>query len=211
MTYSQEYRKWTHVIKFADAIEKPVVWVGKLVSWLYLPLIAVILIDALSRKFIRKLSFVIENDLHFLLNSPVFQDAEWHFHAVLFLGALGFAYVHNAHVRLDIFRPRIGTQGRLWVELMGGLFLLLPFLFIFVWYAWDFFWAAWVQDEGSGSSTGIDNRWFIKFFIIAGPLLLLLSGLSKILRLTVRIFGPSELHEATRLGPISNESHSAFN
>ena len=203
--------RWNLLLNWANQVERPVFWTGKIVSWLYLPLIGVILLDALTRKFIRKLSFVVESDLHFLLNSPVFQDLEWHFHSVLFLCALSYAYAYNAHVRLDIFRPHIGVQGRLWVEFIGGLVLLLPFLGIFCWYAWDFFFVAWAQDEGSGSSTGIENRWFIKFFVFVGPLLLILSGLSKLLRLYVRLFGPEDLHTQTRLGSITNPSDSAFN
>jgi len=207
----QTHSSWRGLLKLAHGLERPVVWIGEIIAWLYLPLIGVILLDAVSRKFIRKLSVVIDNDLHYFLNSPVFQDAEWHFHAILFLCALGYAYAYNAHVRLDMLRPRFGSRGRLWIELLGGLFLLLPFLCIFIWYAWDFFAAAWVQDEGSGSSTGIENRWFIKFFVFAGPVLLLSSGLSKLLRIYVRLFGPEYLHQEAQLSSISDASHSAFN
>ena len=130
---------------------------------------------------------------------------------MLFLSAMGYAYARNAHVRLDMFRPRIGVKGRLWVEFIGGLILLFPFLCIFAWYAWEFFLAAWQSDEGSGSSTGIENRWAIKSFILIGPLLLLLSGISILTRIYVRLFGPDELEDQTRLEPITNTSHSAFN
>jgi hypothetical protein len=44
---------------------------------------------------------------------------------MMFCLAIGCACVHNAHVRLDLFRPRLG---RLWVKLFGGPVLPLPFL-----------------------------------------------------------------------------------
>jgi len=89
--------------------------------------------------------------------------------------------------------------------------MLMPFLYILAWCAWDFFWAAWVQEEGSGSSTGIENRWFIKFFIFVGPVLFLLLGLSKLLGLYVRIFGPPEIHTETLINSANHASHSSFN
>ena len=202
---------WAHALKLADRLERPVVWVGEAVAWLFLPLIAIILFDAVSRRYLRKLSFVIENDLHFYFNSPALQDAEWHLHTIIFLGALGYAYVRNAHVRLDIFRPRFTDRGRLWVEFLGGFTLLVPFIAIFSYFAWIFFWSAWVHDESYGESNGIGNRWFIKFFMVLGPSLLLLSGLSTLTRLFVRLFGPPELTKATRTDSVSDDSYSAFN
>ena len=202
---------WSCLIKFARWIDAPAVFVGRAVSWLLLPLIAVIIVDALSRKFIRKFTIVVENDLHGYLNSPVFQDSEWHMHTIIFLGALGYAYSRNAHVRLDMFRPRLGVHGCLWVELLGGITLLAPFLLIFCFYSWEFFVSAWVSNESSGGSNGIDHRWFIKFFQFLGPVLLLLSGLSMILRLIVRLFGPPEYADAADTEKISDSSFSAFN
>lgn len=201
---------WTQLIRIARWADAPAVLMGRAVSWLILPLIVIIIVDAVSRKYLRKLSFIIENDLHDYLNSPIFQDAEWHLHTVIFLGALGYAYSRNAHVRLDIFRPRLGARGRMVVELAGGILLLAPFLAIFSYYSWDFFMNAWVSDENAGASNGIDNRWIIKFFVFLGPVLLFLSGLSMVLRLCVRLFGPPELAAAADVDRISDSSYSAF-
>ena len=202
---------WPALLRIARWADAPAVLAGRAVSWLMLPLIAIIIFDALSRKFLRKLPFVIENDLHDYLNSPVFQDAEWHLHTIIFLGALGYAYSRNAHVRLDIFRPRLGARGRMLVELAGGVLLLAPFLAIFSYYGWEFFLSAWVSDENSGPSNGIGNRWIIKFFLFLGPVLLFLSGLSMALRLCVRLFGPEELAAAADVDRIADSGFSAFN
>jgi len=199
------------LLRIADALEKPVIWLGRVSAWLMLPLIGIILFDAVSRKFLRKLSFVIDNDLHFFMNSPVFQDAEWHLHAIIFLIAMGYAYACNAHVRLDIFRPRLGTKGRMWVELMGGLLLLIPFLCVLLYFSWDFFVTAWATNETTSVATGIGFRWFIKAFIFLGPLLLMMSCLSILIRIGVRLFGPRSLHDRTRTDAFTNNSHSAFN
>ena len=202
---------WRHVLRVADALERPVVWVGEAVSWLFLPLIAIILFDALARRYLRKLDFVMQSDLHFYLNSPAFQDAEWHLHAIIMLCALGYACACNAHVRLDMLRGRLGERGRLWVEFLGGLFLLLPFVAIFTADCFDFFWIAWVHDETAGETNGIGERWVIKFFMVLGPGLLLLAGLSVVMRVFVRLFGPPDLAADTRTAAISARDFSAFN
>ncbi len=195
----------------ANAFEMPIIWLGRVSAWLMLPLIGIILFDAVSRKFLRKLPFIIENDLHYFMNSPVLQDAEWHLHAIIFLLAMAYAYAYNAHVRLDIFRPRLGVKGRLWIDLVGGLVLMLPFLCVMIYFGAEFLATAWVTNETTAVATGIGSRWFIKSFIVLGPVLLLMSVLSLLIRLGVRLFGPQDLHEQTRTGAFTNDSHSAFN
>ena len=115
---------WHAVLRFARWTEAPAIWVGQATAWLQIPLVLIIVFDAITRRYIRSLPFVIEHDLHVYFNSPVIQDAEWHLHTIIFFGALGYAYARNAHVRLDIFRPRFSARGRLWVEFLGGLLLI---------------------------------------------------------------------------------------
>lgn len=200
-------RAW---LKVADWLERPVIWLGRLAAWLILPLIGVIIFDAVSRKFLRKMPFVIETGLFHLMNSPKLQDSEWHMHAILFLLSMGYAYVYNAHVRLDIFRPMLGVKGRLWVEVAGGVVLLVPFLAVLIYYGWGFFMSAWITDEGTSVLIGIGNRWFIKSFLLVGFSLLLFSALSLLIRLAIRLWGPQELVTETRSEAFTRDSHSAF-
>ena len=44
-------------------------------------------------------------------------------HAMTFLLAAGFAYLLNAHVRVDIFYARLSARGKAWVDLLGVVFL----------------------------------------------------------------------------------------
>ena len=201
------YRRWR---KAAHWMEMPVLWLGRMAAWLLLPLVGIIMFDAVCRKFLRKTTFAVETGLYHLMNSPVLQDAEWHLHAILFLVAMGYAYAYNAHVRLDIFRPRLGIKGRLWVEVLGGVFLLIPFLGTLIYFGWDFFLSAWVTDEGTSVLIGIGNRWFIKSFVIIGFSLLLLSAVSLIIRLAIRLWGPKALIAETRVDAFTRTSHSAF-
>lgn len=210
MSVQKRYPLWRATLSFANKIERPCYWMGEVAAWLFVPLVLIILFDAVSRRYLRKLWFVVENDWHFFFNSPAMQDAEWHLHTMIFLLALGYAFAMNAHIRLDIFRPRFGARGRLAVEFLGGLFLLIPFVAIFAYNGYLYFESAWVHNEGYGESNGIGFRWFIKSFILIGPSLLFLAGVSIVLRLLVRIFGPEELAEETGTKQISDPSFSAF-
>jgi len=201
---------WLLVLKIARWLDFPGRLAGKAAAWLFLPMILIIVFDAVGRKYLRKLDFVIANNLHGYLNSPVLQDAEWHLHAVIFLVALGFAYSRNVHVRLDIFRHKFSDRGRLWLELLGGLIILFPFLAVLLNYGWEFFVSSWNADEGAGMSNGLDNRWAIKFFLVLGPTLLFFSTCSLLLRLFVRLFGPPIFVQATQTGQISDASFSAY-
>lgn len=198
------------LLALADWLERPVIALGRAGSWLILPLVAVVLFDAVGRRFLRRLPWVIEHDLHHYLNSPKLQDGEWHLHTMMFCLAIGYAYVHNAHVRLDLFRPRLGRRGRLWVELLGGLALLLPFLAVLLWAAWDFLALAWIRDEGPSNTTGLENRWFIKAFVFAGFALLLAASVSILIRVAIRLWGPARYAAATRTDAHASDTHSPF-
>ena len=65
----------------------------------------------------------------------------------------------------------------------------IPFLLVMVVYGWVLFEIAWVQNEGSDSLTGLNHRWFVKFFIPFGFLLMLCALVVTLGRLTVYLFG----------------------
>jgi len=185
------------ILAIALAVDSLVARIGKLGGWLILPLILLIVFDAFTRKFVRKLDFVIDNDLHRFLNSSLIQDFEWHLHTVVFFLAIGYAYTRNMHVRLDMFRPRFTPRTRIVIELIGGIVLLLPFLFVLNFYALDFVAAAWITDEISSFGTGLGRRWIIKSFVSIGFTLMALICLSMIVRMVLFLCGMSA--DQTRL------------
>ena len=197
-------------LRVAHWIERPAFWLGASSAWLMLALALLIVFDAFGRRYIRTWSFVIENDWHVLINSPMFQDAEWHLHTIVTFCALGYAHARHAHVRLDLFRPGFKPRTKLWIEWLGGVVLFMPFMAIFCFYAYMYFDLAWLSNERAGDTNGINHRWFIKFFIFLGPLSLLMAGAASLIRLTVRLFGPEHLHSQTGTDHITAENHSAY-
>lgn len=185
------------ILACALAVDSLVARVGKLGGWLMLPLILLIVFDAVTRKYVRKLDFIIDNDLHRYLNSSMIQDFEWHLHTVVFFLAIGYAYTHNMHVRLDMFRPRFSSRTRILIEFVGGVALLLPFLLVLNFYAIDFIAASWKTGEVSAVGTGLSHRWIIKSFVSIGFVLMTLICLSMLARMALFLSGMSA--EQTRL------------
>ena len=70
---------------------------GKVGAWLSIPLIFIIIFDVITRRF-------------FVLGSTKIQEMEWHLHTAIFLLSLGFAYLKNSHVRIEIIREKYSNN-----------------------------------------------------------------------------------------------------
>ena len=79
-------------------------------------------------------------------------------HAMTFLLAAGFAYLLNAHVRVDIFYAKLGRRGKAWIDLFGVIFLLMPWLVLLAWTAWTYVSYSWQTSEISVQSNGMPGH-----------------------------------------------------
>ena len=150
-------------------IEGLVKFFGKLGAWLSLPLIFIIIFDIITRRF-------------FILGSTKLQEMEWHLHSAIFLLALGFAYIRNSHVRIEIVREMYPSLLKAIFEILGVLFFLIPYTLMIIYYGIDFVYRSFNLNEVSAALTGLSHRWIIKSFIPLGMLLLLLAGLSILIK-----------------------------
>ncbi len=157
--------------------------VGYLAGWLMYPLIAITVFDVVSRRF-------------FVLGSTYLQEAEWHLHTVVVMMALGYTYLRNRHVRIDIFRSRWSPRTQAWIELVGCLVFLAPFTLILVYYGYRYSLQSWMQHEVSSSGMGLTNRWAIKAFVPFGAAFLLAGGLGVLIRTCLFLWGPPNLRSA---------------
>jgi len=165
-------------------------WSGKTIGWLMLPLIAVIMFDVVTRKLdytrLWFSDFTVEYGYSI---STIMQDLQWHFHAAILMISFGFGYLANAHVRVDVFRELLPQRTQAWNEFVLLIFLGIPFLAMMIWYGWDLFEISFWQNEGSDSMTGLDYRWFIKFFVPLGFIIAMMATLATLFRLAAYLFG----------------------
>ncbi len=164
------------LLKISFKLEKILEFVGKIGAWLSLPLIGIIIFDIISRRF-------------FVLGSTKLQEMEWHLHAALFLLALGYAYVKNSHVRIEVIREGFSTKLKSILEVIGILFFILPYTALIVWFGLDFVSRSFAMNEVSSALTGLSHRWIIKSFVPMGMAFLWLAGISVLLRNLAYLIG----------------------
>lgn len=114
---------------------------------------------------------------------------EWHLHAALFLLALGYAYVKNSHVRIEVIREGFSTKLKSILEVIGILFFILPYTALIVWFGFDFVSRSYAMNEVSSALTGLSHRWIIKSFVPMGMAFLWLAGISVLLRNLAYLIG----------------------
>jgi len=165
-------------------------WSGKTIGWLMMPLIAVIMFDVVTRKLdytrLWFSDFTVEYGYSI---STIMQDLQWHFHAAILMISFGFGYLANAHVRVDVFRELLPQRTQAWMEFSLLIIMGVPFLLMMILYGWDLFAISFKQNEGSDSMTGLDYRWFIKFFVPLGFVVAMMATLATLFRLGAYLFG----------------------
>lgn len=179
------------LLRASDRLRRLVETIGRLACWLILPLILVTVWDVVSRKSpaLREWGLALTGGI---AHSTILQELEWHLHTTLFALCLGWAYIKNAHVRVDLILERLAPRSRAWIELLGCLVFMLPYTALVIWFAVDFTWTSWANAEASVSLIGIPHRWVIKSILLLGLVLGFLAGFAILLRLIAYLFGRRE-------------------
>ena len=109
-------------------------------------------------------------------------ELQWYlFAAAVMLGA-SYTLRRNEHVRVDLIYSQLSDRGRLWVDLFGLMFFLMPACILFAWLSWTtLFYPSWLVMEHSLNSGGL-ARYPIKFVVPLGFFMLSLQGLSEIIK-----------------------------
>lgn len=179
------------LLRLSNRLRRLVETVGKTACLLILPMILVTVWDVVSRKSpaLRDWGLSVTGGI---AHSTILQELEWHLHTALFALCLGYAYIRNAHVRVDLVFERLAPRAKAWIELLGCLVFMLPYTALVIWFAVDFAWTSWVNAEASVSLIGIPHRWVIKSVLLVGLILAFLAGLAILLRLVAYLAGRRE-------------------
>ncbi len=182
------------LLSISDGLAAVTDFVGRIAAWLFVPMALVILYDVLQRKLLNIYPEFQQTLLYQFLPSTKAQELEWHLHGFLFMLCLGFAYIRNGHVRVEVLRERFSERTRAWVELLGCLLFVLPYALLVVELSATLLaWKSFLINEGSSATTGLPMRWIIKSSLVIGFGFLAIAALSIMLRHIVFLFGPAEL------------------
>ena len=108
-------------------------------------------------------------------------EIQWYLFSAVFLLGAGYTLQQNEHVRIDIFYSRLSSKTRAWIDIFGTLFFLLPMALIIMTLAWPVFLESWRLNEYSTDAGGL-IRWPAKLLIPIGFFLLVLQGLSELIK-----------------------------
>ena len=131
-------------------------------------------------------------------SSNAWLELQWYLYSAVFLLCAGYTLLHNEHVRIDVIIGHLPPKLRAWIDLLGGLFFLLPMAIIITVLAWPVVVESYVRNEYSADAGGL-LRWPVKILIPIGFLLLVLQGVSEIIKrigfLAGSIADPAERHQ----------------
>ncbi len=95
---------------------------------------------------------------------------------------LAYAITNDSHIRIDIVRMKISKRSQHIFEILGILFLLLPFAIILFDFSLDYTIYAITHHESSQSTMGLPHRWIVKSVIPLSMLLIIIASVARLIQ-----------------------------
>lgn len=162
--------------RFSAAVDGALDRIGSLASWLWLAIIAAIVVNVVYR-------YALENNIGQL------EELQWHLYAVAFLVGLSYAVISDQHVRVDLVYGGRSLRTQAWIDLIGIVVFALPFVLLVLRFGVPFVVTSYEIGERSNQPSGLPHRFLIKGVLVVAFGLLLLAFLSRLSRLTSYLFG----------------------
>ena len=108
-------------------------------------------------------------------------------HSFIFMLGSGFTYLANEHVRIDVFYREASEKYKAWVNLIGNVFSLSPFLYIIWVYSYPFVYRSFLMNEVSREAGGMPALYILKSAILCFCLVLFLQLISNVCRSLITI------------------------
>jgi TRAP-type mannitol/chloroaromatic compound transport system permease small subunit len=156
------------LLRLSAVIDRITAAIGYTVSWLVL---AAVLISA-GNAVVRKA---------FDTSSNSWLEAQWYLFSAVFLLAAAYTLQRDEHIRIDVISGMLPRSVRNWIDLLGHIFMLMPFAILIIYDSIPFFLTSYGQDEQSSSAGGLPV-WPVKGLVLAGFSLLALQGVSEIVK-----------------------------
>ena len=155
-------------LRLSAGIDRLNTAIGKSAYWLILVAVLVSAINAIVRKA-------------FDVSSNAWLELQWQLFGAVFMLCAAYTLLKNEHIRIDIVNSRLPKRVRDWIDLLGHVLFLMPFVLLMVYDGWPFFLTSWGQNEQSLNAGGLP-QWPAKFLIPLGFFFLFLQGVSEIIK-----------------------------
>jgi TRAP-type mannitol/chloroaromatic compound transport system permease small subunit len=157
------------LLSVARGIDRVTAFIGRSVMWLILLAVVVSSGNAIIRKIAPQFA------------SNAWLELQWYLFAGMVMLGASYTLLRNEHVRVDLVYGWVGHRTRLYIDIFGFIFFVLPAMCLLLYMTWPFFWDSFMRQEGSPNAGGI-LRWPVKLILPLGFLLLVLQGLSELIK-----------------------------
>jgi TRAP-type mannitol/chloroaromatic compound transport system permease small subunit len=89
---------------------------------------------------------------------------------------------------VDVVYGTVSDRARLWIDLLGSIFFLLPICLLMIHFTWPWFLESYLEGEASANAGGL-LRWPVKLTLPLGFALVALQGLSEIIKCSAALTG----------------------
>ena len=156
------------LLALARGIDRVNTVIGRAVSWLILIAVLISAGNAIIRKVLN-------------ISSNAWLELQWYLYGAAFLGAAALTLLENEHIRIDIIYLRWSRRVQLWLDLLGHLLFLVPFLAVSI-----RFMVPWVRSSIRSGEQSMNwgglILWPAKLMLLIGFSLLLAQALSEIIK-----------------------------
>lgn len=171
----------TFLIRLADAADAMSRTLASVVKWLALLLVLAQFVVVVLR-YIYGSSYV------------WMQESVTYTHAILFMLAIGYTFLVDGHVRVDVLYAGWPARRRALVDLVGILIAVLPFCALMVWASWPDVMRSWRMGEGPMQYGGLPLTPLFKSLLPAMAVLLAVQAVSIAIRAVAVLSGRAETH-----------------
>jgi TRAP-type mannitol/chloroaromatic compound transport system permease small subunit len=170
------------LLKAVNFIDNINIWSGKVVAWMVLPMIGSLVYEVVSRYFFNAPT-IWAGDLSTILYGAFFM--------------LGSAYTlqRQQHIRTDFLYANWSMKTKGWVDSILYITCYFPGLGIFLWLSWTYALKSTMLQERIISSPWMPYIWPLKLCIPASVLLLLIQGVSELIKSLYSARTGLDLHE----------------
>ena len=168
-------------VKYIDLIA---VWTGKAVAWLIFPMFGSLIYEVVARYF-------------FTAPTIWADDMATILYGAFFMLGSAYALQRQQHIRTDFLYEKWSTRTKGIVDSVLYILLFFPGMIIFLWVGWGYAHRSVMFQGRIISSPWMPYIWPLKLCIPIATLLLLIQGISELIKHVYAAYTGVDLHEKT--------------
>jgi len=172
------------LVRVTSIIDQISIWCGKAVAWLIFPMVGSLVFEVICRYF---------------FNAPTIwaSDMSTIFYGAFYMLGAGYTLQRQQHIRTDFLYEKWTTRTKGIVDSVLYITLYFPGLGMFLWIGSQYAFRSVLQQERIINSPWMPYIWPLKLAIPVATILLLLQGISELLKSLYAAYSGCDLHEET--------------